>query len=354
MRKNMTLKVPPSFEEEEQRLRAVAGLQLLDRPEEERFKRVTRLVRRHFHAAASSVTLVDRERQFMVSQQGLGTRQTPRSESVCSIVVEQRSPLVISDLSENARTCEFRKLIDGLKMRFYAGVPLWSPEGWALGSLCVLDHLPRRFSKRDLQALADFAAIVEDQLFLQRIDCANQDLMNQVERLRMRAFVDALTGVWNRGALFDLLHREIERAKRSKSSLSLAILDIDHFKSVNDTFGHPAGDEVLKELCARLQKGVRPYDAVGRYGGEEFVVVFPDTTIEQAATLAERLRSAVEAAPFVLGGQEQTLTVSAGVTGLRLKGESGPPEDTLESLLQRADDALYQAKRSGRNRVIRS
>ena len=344
----------PSFEEEEQRLRAVAGLRLLDCPEEERFKRITRLVRRHFHAAASSITLVDRERQFMVSQLGLGSRQTPRSESVCSLVVEGRAPLVITDLSENRRTCEFRNLIDGLKMHFYAGVPLFSPEGWALGSLCVLDHIPRRFSKSDLEALADFGAIVEDELFMRRIDKANQDLANQVERLRMRAFVDALTGVWNRGALFDLLHREVERAKRSHSNLSLAILDIDHFKTVNDTYGHPAGDEVLKLLCSRLLGVVRAYDAVGRYGGEEFVVVFPETGVEQASALAERLRRSIEEVPFSLGGAEKTLTVSVGVTSLRASSAGAAPEgeDTVESMLQRADDALYQAKRSGRNRTV--
>jgi diguanylate cyclase (GGDEF)-like protein len=186
------------------------------------------------------------------------------------------------------------------------------------------------------------------------IDKANQDLASQVEHLRMRAFVDALTGVWNRGALFDLLHREVERAKRSHSNLSLAILDIDHFKTVNDTYGHPAGDEVLKLLCRRLLGVVRAYDAVGRYGGEEFVVVFPETGVEQASALAERLRRSVEEVPFSLGGAEKTLTVSVGVTSLRASSAGAAPagEDTVESMLQRADDALYQAKRSGRNRTV--
>jgi len=260
------------------------------------------------------------------------------------MVVEQDSPLVIADLSENRRTCDFRRLLDDLKLRFYAGVPLRSPEGTPLGSLCVLDHIPRRFSDSDLGALADFAAIVEDEMFLRRIDEANQDLKGQVERLRLRAFLDALTGVWNRGALFDLLTRELERAERSKEPLSVAMLDIDHFKAVNDTFGHQAGDEVLRELCQRLQKSVRAYDAIGRYGGEEFVVVFPETGAAQAKSQGERLRLAVESAPFELGGEPRTVTVSVGVA------TSG--QDTVEGLLSRADAALYQAKREGRNRVI--
>lgn len=333
-----------SFDEEEERLRAVASLQLLDRPEEERFRRIARLVRRHFHAAASSITLLDRDRQFRVAQEGLGSRQTPRSESVCAIVVEQNSPLVIADLSENSRTCEFRRLLDDLKLRFYAGVPLHSPEGLPLGSLCVLDHIPRRFSNSDLESLADFAAIVEDEMFLRRIDEANQDLVSQVERLRLRAFLDALTGVWNRGALFDLLARELERAQRTQEPLSVAMLDIDHFKDVNDTYGHQAGDEVLRELCERLQKSIRAYDAIGRYGGEEFVVVFPETQVAQAEAQGERLRRIVEASPFILGGGPRTLTVSVGVA--TSGGES------MEELLSRADRALYRAKREGRNRVI--
>ena len=337
-----------TYEEEEQRLRAVAALQLVGRPEEERFRRITRLVRRHFHASAASITLVDRDRQFLVSQQGLDCRETPRTESVCSLVVEDKAPLVIADLNENSRTREFRGLINRLKLAFYAGVPLFSPEGWALGALCVLDHTPRRFSEKDMEALADFAAIVEDEILMRRVDSHNQALISQVERLRLRAFVDALTGVWNRGAIFDLLNREMDRARRTREELSLVILDIDFFKKVNDTYGHLAGDEVLKELCDRLKASVRAYDAVGRYGGEEFMVVYPAADLAQATAQAERLRRTVEEKPFRLGGRDYTLTISLGVTAME------GVEDLPESMLERADAALYQAKRDGRNRVVSS
>jgi diguanylate cyclase (GGDEF)-like protein len=339
------LAMQPGFEEEEQRLRAVEALKLLDRPVEERFQRITRLLRRHYHAAASSITLVDRDRQFSVSEEGLGRRESPRDQSICNLVVEGRSPLVIEDLSQNRRSREFHDLIENLGLRFYAGVPLLSPEGYVLGSLCVYDHIPRRFSNSELEDLADFGAIVEDELYLRRIDEANQDLVGQLERLRLRAFVDALTGVWNRGALFDLLHREAERARRQREPLSVAMIDIDHFKRVNDSYGHATGDEVLKELCVRLRGGVRPYDALGRYGGEEFVVVFPHTGLEQAATQGERLRQLIEETPFDLAGDPQTITISLGIASLE------PDDDTVPALLDRADRALYRAKRAGRNRV---
>lgn len=338
--------MPPTFEEEEQRLQAVAGLQLLDRPEEERFRRITRLVRRHFDAAASSITLVDRERQYFVSQQGLPCRETPLEDSVCAMVVEKKEPMIIGDMAEHESTRHMRNVHEVMKLRFYAGVPLWSPEGWALGSLCVLDDRPRDFSAEQLSCLADFGSIVEDELFLRRVGKANEELVDQVERLRMRAFVDALTGIWNRGALFDLLNRETERAKRSGAPLAVAMLDIDHFKSVNDTYGHQGGGEVLKELCQRLRDVVRAYDSVGRYGGEEFAVLFPDTGAEQAATLGERLRAAVEETPFKIGTLREKLTISVGMACL--EGD----DDTVDALLQRADEALYRAKGEGRNRVI--
>lgn len=332
--------------EEEQRLRAVANLCLLDRPEDERFRRITRLVQRHFSVSACSITLLDSDRQFSVSQRGLPSRETPRSESLCALVVEGKAPLVIADIATHDQGKNFHGLLQDLKYRFYAGVPLWSPEGWPVGALCLLDHDCREFSSEDLESLSDFAVIVEDEIAMARVDRTNHDLVAEVERLRLRAFVDALTGVWNRGALFELLGRERERAQRGTKPLSVALVDIDFFKKVNDTHGHLVGDEVLKELCARLKTAVRPYDAVGRYGGEEFVVVFPETTSEEALTLGERLRLVVAEPDFAVSGLELPITISVGLA------TSQGPEDRVEDLLARADEALYAAKRTGRNRVV--
>lgn len=335
-------------QEEEQRLGAVTRTSLLDRPEEERFRRIVRLVQRHFDANVCSITLVDRDRQFFVSQKGLACRETPRSESVCSLVVGEKVPLVVSDLSAYGPTQSFHDLIYRQNYHFYAGVPLWSPDGWPLGTLCILDHETRDFGPEDLDSLIDFAAIVEDEIAVARVDRTNHELVAEVERLRMRAFVDALTGVWNRGALFDLLYRERERAQRGTKPLSVAMLDIDYFKKINDSYGHPGGDEVLKELCVRLRGAIRPYDSVGRYGGEEFAVVFPETENQDALMLGERLRAVVSESPFRLGSSELSVTISIGVA------TSSGPDDTVEDILARADAALYQAKRAGRNRVLSS
>jgi two-component system cell cycle response regulator len=173
----------------------------------------------------------------------------------------------------------------------------------------------------------------------------------QLEQARLdlatRANVDPVTGLPNRRALDDRLAEEVERALRYKQPLSLCFIDLDHFKNVNDDRGHAAGDAALRQVGAVLRRTARSIDFVGRYGGEEFVVLVPGTWSEDAATLGERLRRAVAESSFDLADNRPLrLTISVGVAGL--------PEHALDagSLNDSADKALYGAKRSGRNRVI--
>jgi two-component system cell cycle response regulator len=162
------------------------------------------------------------------------------------------------------------------------------------------------------------------------------------------AVTDALTGLHNRRYMTSQLQALIGRANHGGESVAVLLLDIDHFKGVNDLFGHDAGDEVLREFGVRLATNVRAVDLPCRMGGEEFVVVMPGTRLEDAQRIAERIRINVEVAPFrILGGQESLpVTVSIGVAATRGNDE------TPESLLKRADDGVYEAKSSGRNRVI--
>lgn len=334
--------------EENARLNAVIALDLLDKPEEERFLRITRLVRRHFQASASAITLLDEDRAFYLARDGLTERHNPRSHSLCAEVVQGKRPVVLADQSEDLRSPQYQALIDRLKLAFYAGFPILNPDGYAVGALCVMDHIPRRFSRRELESLADFAAIVEDEILVKRAAEENLELISQVEKLRLRAFVDPLTGVWNRGALFDLLSRERDRAQRGGQPLSVCMLDLDHFKRINDQFGHQTGDEVLRETCRRIRASVRPYDGLGRYGGEEFLLVFPETTLQQAVAQAERVREALASPPFSLGeDRSETVTASFGAAQLR-------DAEELDELLARADKALYRAKNRGRNQVVPS
>ncbi|MGB7135808.1 MAG: diguanylate cyclase [Acidobacteriaceae bacterium] len=172
-----------------------------------------------------------------------------------------------------------------------------------------------------------------------------RDLLAAQEKLRFQATHDALTGLWNRGALLDLLHREMERVQRMNISMGVLMLDIDHFKPVNDTHGHLTGDAVLRDIASRLLHATRPYDVIGRYGGEEFLILLPECDGIETWASAERIRAAVGSAPFRVRGAEIALTVSIGAMIAR----QGAAETEL---LSGADAALYQAKREGRNRTV--
>ncbi|MBA2284591.1 MAG: GGDEF domain-containing protein [Ktedonobacteraceae bacterium] len=162
-----------------------------------------------------------------------------------------------------------------------------------------------------------------------------------------QALTDAMTELPNRRAIYQDLQQEIERSGRSGHPLSLLFFDADHFKHVNDTYGHAVGDAVLHQIGVRASTVLRPLDILGRFGGEEFVVILPDTTAEQAQPIAERIRTTIASHPLVAAGVEGGIptTISMGVATFPADGMNG------DDLLEQADQAMYEAKRSGRNRV---
>ncbi len=164
--------------------------------------------------------------------------------------------------------------------------------------------------------------------------------------LKIMATTDALTGLTNRHRIMLRLDEEFERSIRQNSPLCVATIDIDNFKQINDTHGHPFGDEVLKEVAKRMQHSIRRYDIIGRIGGEEFLVIFPGTGTAETQTVAERLRESVEAARLACGSGDVRVTISGGIALVK------PEDNSVESILKRADAALYEAKRSGRNRIV--
>jgi diguanylate cyclase (GGDEF)-like protein len=180
-------------------------------------------------------------------------------------------------------------------------------------------------------------------------------LENAVNRARLlrSGFTDVLTGWHNRRYLQVRLGEELARARRDAGSLSCLMLDLDHFKCINDTWGHGAGDEVLRELAQRIEAEVRASDVAARYGGEEFVVLLPGTTTQSAGLLAERIRRAVRERPVQAGaGGEITVTASIGIASVSPRPEDTDLKTLGDSLLARADVALYQAKAAGRDCIV--
>ncbi|MGA9495377.1 MAG: GGDEF domain-containing protein [Terriglobales bacterium] len=160
-----------------------------------------------------------------------------------------------------------------------------------------------------------------------------------------RATHDFLSGIHNRAAIIGLLDREATRCRRTGQEMGVMIADIDHFKLINDTYGHPVGDEVIKQFAVKISSALRPYDSVGRLGGEEFLILVPNCALQEAALVAERLRSSVATDKFVIGQWIIPVTVSIGVSTL-----TGADPD-VDKILQTVDSALYEAKNNGRNRV---
>jgi len=171
------------------------------------------------------------------------------------------------------------------------------------------------------------------------------NLLEARDALAHQATHDFLTGVFNRRAVRDRLKQEISRAGRDGKSLSVGMLDIDHFKKINDTFGHQAGDESLIAFTRLIQDGLREYDCVGRYGGEEFLVIAPGSVGSKNESLFERLRTRISEAEIATNAGPISLTVSIGVA-------PGTGQSDVDTLLAAADAALYQAKAEGRNRVV--
>ena len=177
---------------------------------------------------------------------------------------------------------------------------------------------------------------------------------NTVNRARLlrSGFTDVLTGWHNRRYLQVRLHEELARARRDRHHVVCLMLDVDHFKKINDSFGHAAGDAVLQELANRIDAQIRASDVAARYGGEEFIVLLPDTEVSSGVKLAERIRRAVASAPYVLpGGEQQTITASIGIAGVAPDADADDLKTIGESLIARADVALYRAKSDGRDRV---
>ena len=202
------------------------------------------------------------------------------------------------------------------------------------------DYLIRPVDRNELLAR------VRTQILRKRL----QDKLRQnYQRGLSLALTDELTGLYNRRYVFAHFNELLARSPEGGGEVAVMLFDIDHFKQVNDSYGHPAGDDVLRELADRAVRQVRSVDLIGRLGGEEFVVVMPETSLAGAVTVAERFRAAVAGEPFVVqGGRKLPVTVSIGVT------VATTDRETLDSLLKRADEALYAAKHGGRNRVATS
>jgi diguanylate cyclase (GGDEF)-like protein len=318
--------IDAKLHDEPGRLAALGRYEVMDTPPEAPFERITGLVRAVLNVPISTLSLIDAERQWYKSCVGMESSDLPREFSFCTHTIQAREPLYVPDTLQDARFASYPTVTGEPYIRSYLGVPLASPDGFNLGALCALDVQPHEFSKGQIEVLKSFAALAVDELELRRI-----------------AQIDSLTGAATRRSLLLEMEKAIARFVRRGQSAVLLTLDIDHFKQINDNFGHPSGDVVLRTVSNRLQAMLRTEDLLGRLGGEEFGILLADTESDRASETAERLRRAVEGAVFELK-EPVRVTASFGISAIAADRLS--PELWLAS----ADKALYAAKRGGRNR----
>ncbi len=281
--------------------------------------------------------LVDGDQLLVAATRGFANDDDPLGASVSEknpqyeAINRNRTPLFLSNAKDYKPFESLGSLNAG---KSWLGVPLLG-RGQVLGYLSIYSDHPGIYESGQTQLAEIFANEAS-------IAIENARLFQQVQQM---AITDELTCAYNRRYFFELVDLELARSRRYNHPVSLLMIDVDLFKTINDRYGHAAGDQVLRDLCGQIDKAVRESDTLGRYGGEEFVLLLPETPLDKAAEVAERLRRMIENYRVKVDGLEISVTLSIGV------GAIGPDCKDTDTLVRRADRAMYRAKEAGRNRV---
>ena len=341
--------IAPLPADEEARLDNLAIYDILDTLPEQGYDDIVRLASIICGTAMGFISLVDRDRQWFKAALGLDVAETPRDISFCAhALLTPDQPLIVEDARADSRFADNPLVTGDPHIRFYAGAPLVTPDNHVLGTLCVLGSVPRALSPVQQDALTALSRQVIAQLELRRrlkeVEDSKRRLETALARLEILSSTDSLTGLYNRRTLDERLGTEFERAQRYNLDLSFLMIDVDRFKQFNDRFGHPAGDDILRQVADTLQHNARAPDFVARYGGEEFSVILPNTGREAALAIAERIRQLVSVLPA-----SSPVTVSIGISSLPAAAQEVVRMTDPHALVTAADAALYQAKKDGRN-----
>lgn len=320
------------------RLAALSHYDILDTEAEPQFDLIARLASELTGSPVAVINLIANDRVWTKAAVGLPRGEMSREQAYCSLVIDSPEGLHIADLRADPRTKDLPLTLDKGYM-MYSGVPLCASCGQPIGTLAVLDSIPRRLTDRQLDWLEQLAQQAMALLELRRKQRELQQAQAELQRL---ASTDALTGLLNRRAWDEALLLENERLQRWGEGHAVIALDLDHFKKVNDTHGHAAGDTVLKAIGTLLAGSFRKLDSVARLGGEEFGVLLPHTSAADAVALAEQLGLAVAALRIPFNGLELRITASVGVAHSHEAADA-------QAL---ADARSYAAKRGGRDRVV--
>ena len=315
---------PPVPENEDARIETLRALRILDTAPEERFDRITRMAKRMFGVPISLVSLVDSERQWFKSAQGLEATETPRNISFCGHAIAGDELLYVPNALDDERFNDNPLVAAEPHIRFYAGNPLKAANGHKVGTLCLIDSEPRELDEEDKLLLQDLAVMVE----------------HEIAAIQL-ATLDELTGISNRRGFNMLAVHALSLARRYGLTATMLVFDLNGFKPINDTFGHAEGDRALVAFAKLLKESFRDSDVFARIGGDEFVALLVDTDAEKVTGVVQRFRQVLDE----YNDREKRgydIEFSVGTATLQ-------PEEELDSLMDRADQLMYAAKRATRN-----
>lgn len=313
--------------DEHERLGHLRALAILDTPPEERFDRITRMARRLFGVPIALISMVDENRQWFKSCNGLDVMETDRKISFCGHAILQKNTLVIEDALNDERFFDNPLVTESPHIRFYAGQPLRIHSGHAMGTLCIIDHQPRQFSDDDHALLVDLAQMVEREIIAIQL-----------------SGLDELTRISNRRGFLTISRYSLEVCKRQKLPAVLVFFDLDKFKQINDTHGHAAGDNALQTFADQLRESFRSSDVCARLGGDEFVALLTDTTDTAIQNLIARFEDALQVR-CSNAGLPYKLEFSYGMVAY-----DPARHVSAEDLLKAADVAMYTQKASKRSK----
>jgi diguanylate cyclase (GGDEF)-like protein len=337
----------PIPHDEPDRIASLRRMLLLASPDEEAFDRVTRTAQRLFDVPITLVSLIDANRQWFKSCIGLPVRETGRDVSFCGHAIMAREIFVVEDANVDSRFADNPLVAGDPKVIFYAGRPLVNPEGFVVGTLCIIDHEPRHFSGEDRRALDDLGYWLELIFSNRQMSEVQQKLLGEVDEIRRNSMLDPMLNIWSREAGETLLQNESLRAYHNHSALSLFAIRIDRLDEITAKYGPATRDSVQIEFAKCLRSMTRAYDSLGRHGDEDFMVILPDTDSKTALELALRLKKTLSFLPFVAGEDFIDVTVSIGIAAADYREQT--PEPGM--LLLWAEAAMQRAAELGGDRV---
>ncbi|WP_118178505.1 sensor domain-containing diguanylate cyclase [Paraburkholderia phosphatilytica] len=319
------MQAPAKPANEEQRLATLRALSILDTSPEERFDRLTRLAKRLFDVPIALVTLVDADRQWFKSREGLDVSETSRDISFCGHAILTDDLLLVDDASSDTRFHDNPLVTGDPNIRFYAGCPLVVSGANRLGTFCLIDSKPRALDVVEQGLLRDIGRMAEQELAAVQL-----------------ATTDELTGLSNRRGFEVLAQHALNMCKRLGRRASLLFFDLNGFKEINDVYGHAEGDRALVGFAGVLRTALRESDVVGRIGGDEFVALLTDADDEGTARLVERLKQHLD---LYNHEAQRGYDVRCSVGQASFAPESSA---TITELLAIADSAMYVNKRASR------